>query len=140
MTIMQTFTLILILFLLLLVSCTSASDDVYMAQLKSHDTSYEEALNNDILTFEDGCLFAGSGDQRTLIVWQPGYSPVEQDGNVIVVDRLGRQVAAVGEVLYMGGGFSSSFDDSEVEAPIPATCQTSEIFRMGEFLPDEYRD
>ena len=139
MTSIQKITQILTLFMLLLTGCRSASTDVYMAQLKSRDAGFEEALNTDNLTYEDGCLFAGSGDQRTLIVWQSGYSNIEQDDNLIVVDRLGRQVAMVGEVLYMGGGYSNAVDDAELKAPIPSTCKTEEIFRMGEFLAEEYR-
>ena len=116
------------------------ANDVYMAQLKIPDMGSMTALNNDILTLEDGCLFAGSGDERTLIVWQPGYFPVEQDGAIVIVDTDGKQIAAVGDMLYMGGGYVGAAREGELLAPVPEVCQTDGSYRMGGFLPEEYRD
>ena len=116
------------------------ANDIYMAQLKIPDLMFMQALNNATLSLEDGCLFAGSGDERILIVWQPGHFATEQAGNIVIVDLDGETVAAVGEMLYMGGGFVGVANDNELIAPVPTVCQTEDSFRMGSFLPEEYRD
>lgn len=111
------------------------AENVYMAKLIIPDMAHMQALNNDVLTVRDGCLFAGDA----LIIWQPGYFPVEQDERIVIVNEHNKVVATEGETLYLGGGFTPRPTDDALVEPIPAACDAPEIFRMGDFLPDEYR-
>ena len=113
---------------------------VYMAQVKFPDLLFMESLNNSLLTVEDGCLFSGSGDSRRLIVWQPGYYPVKVGDGIVIIDQHGEQAAALGEPLFMGGGYINLVSDDKLVAPVPTVCKTSRVYLMGEFLPEEYRD
>lgn len=113
--------------------------DVYLAQLELPSLSFMEALLNDPLLIEDGCVFAGTSENRQLIIWQPGYF-VHDAGDIIeILDQDGKTVAVEGQPLYLGGGEGRLRDDLNLLGSIPDRCRTDRVWYMGKFLPEEYR-
>lgn len=113
---------------------------LYMAQRGLPSIAFEEALNMDTLLIEDDCVFGTNGTERTLIVWQPGYFLHDNDGMVQILNEAGEVVAEEGQPLFMGGGGGAYRNDVSLIAPVPNRCQTDNVWYMGEFLPEEYRD
>jgi hypothetical protein len=115
---------------------------IYMAQLTVPSMSYMEALLEANLIVENQCLMAQHPDipeDKTLIIWQPGYYVHNEDGRIQILDQDGAVVAEVGEKLYMGGGGGPLHNNLKLAAPIPEACRTNNVWYMGEFLPEKYR-
>jgi hypothetical protein len=115
-------------------------DSIYFPQLKTRSTSFMEALMIGTLEVENGCLQVTQegNDQRMVIVWQTDYFLNNNEGSIEMLDRDGKVVARVGEMIYLGGGEIRSIDPDQLQAPIPEHCSGTPIWLMGEFLPKEY--
>lgn len=116
--------------------------DVFMAQKKLPSIGFMEALLTANLIVENGCLFAQSpepGDEKVLIIWEPGYFLHDDEGILKILDQNGDVVATEGELMYMGGGFGGDPQPDQLMAPIPDDCSGADYWYMGEFLPEEYR-
>ena len=115
-------------------------DSIYFPQLKTRSTSFMEALLIGRLEVESGCLLAyqEGSDQPITIVWQTDYFLHNNDSSFEILDREGKVVARVGEVIYLGGGEVGGIEDDHLQAPMPEYCNSSPLWLMGEFLPGEY--
>jgi len=115
-------------------------DSIYFPQLKTRSTSFMEALLIGRLAVENGCLLAyqEGSDQPITIVWQTDYFLNNYDDSIEMLDREGKVVAHVGEMIYLGGGHVGSIDSDQLQVPIPDNCSGSPLWLMGEFLPEEY--
>ena len=115
-------------------------DSIYFPQLKSRSTSFMEALLIGRLVVENGCLqaFQEESNQSYTIVWQTDYFLHNNDGSIEMLDRDGKVVAWVGEMIYLGGGHVGSIKSDQLQAPIPERCSGLPLWLMGEFVPDEY--
>lgn len=113
---------------------------IYFPQLKARSTSFMEALLIGRLEVENGCMLAyqEGGDQPITIVWQADYFLHNNEGSIEMLDREGKVVARVGEMIYLGGGEVGTIDPDYLQAPIPERCSSSPLWLMGEFLPEEY--
>ena len=114
-----------------------------MAQLALPSMEFLTALLEANLIVENNCLLAQYPDrpeEKMLIIWQPGYFVHDANGRIQILDQNGTVVAEVGQKLYMGGGESPLHGGLALAAPIPVPCRTSNIWVMGEFLPEEYRN
>lgn len=115
--------------------------DLYMAQRPLPSTAFEEALLMDALLIEDNCVFAASeSGERTLIVWQPGYFAHDSGDGIQILNEAGEVVAQEGEILFMGGGGGALRDGVELVEPVPERCRTANVWYMGEFLPEAFRE
>lgn len=117
--------------------------DVYMPQQKLPSLAFMEALLVANLVVQDNCLMAQdpeSSEELTLIIWEPGYFLHDNDGTLQVLDENGDVVAQEGELMYMGGGSGGAPNEAALVAPIPDRCSIDNIWYMGQFLPEEYRD
>ena len=99
-----------------------------------------EALLIGRLEVENGCLLAyqEGSEQPITIVWQTDYFLHNNEGSIEMLDREGKVVTRVGEMIYLGGGEVGSIDSDHLQAPIPEHCSSSPLWLMGEFLPEEY--
>jgi hypothetical protein len=99
-----------------------------------------EALLIGRLEVENGCLLAyqEGSDQPITIVWQTDYFLHNNEGSIEMLDREGKVVAWVGEMIYLGGGEVGNINSDQLQAPIPEHCSSSPLWLMGEFLPEEY--
>jgi hypothetical protein len=115
-------------------------DSIYFPQLKTRSTSFMEALLIGRLEVENGCLLAyqEGSDQPITIVWQTDYFLHNNEGSIEMLDREGKVVGAVGEMIYLGGGEVGNINSDQLQAPIPERCSSSPLWLMGEFLPEEY--
>jgi hypothetical protein len=115
-------------------------DTIYFPQLKARSPSFMEALLIGRLEVENGCLLAyqAESNQPITIIWQTDYFLHNNDGSIEMLDREGKVVARVGEMIYLGGGQVGSINPDQLQAPIPDHCAPSSIWLMGEFLPEEY--
>ena len=117
--------------------------NIYMAQNALPSLAFMEVLLEANLIIENNCLVAQyphAPEETLLIIWQPGYFVHDGDGRIEILDQSGTVVAAEGEKLYMGGGEGALLDDQSLMAPVPETCRTNNVWYMGEFLPEEYRN
>ena len=117
--------------------------DIYMAQLATPSMAFMEALLEADLVVDNNCLLAQDPERpndKLLIIWQPGYFVHDENGRIQILDQDGVVVAEVGQKLYMGGGESSRHNGLNLTIPIPEPCRTDNVWLMGEFLPEEYRD
>jgi hypothetical protein len=115
-------------------------DSIYFPQLKTRSTSFMAALLIGRLEVENGCLLAyqEGSDQPITIVWQTDYFLHNNEGSIEMLDREGKVVARVGEMIYLGGGEVGNINSDQLQAPIPERCSSSPLWLMGEFLPEEY--
>ena len=115
-------------------------ESIYFPQLKTRSASFMAALLIGRLEVENGCLqvYQEESDQRIVIVWQTDYFLNNNDGSIEMLDREGKVVARVGEMIYLGGGEVGSIDSDHLQAPISEHCSDSPFWLMGEFLPEEY--
>src|SRR5215213_293924 len=105
--------------------------------LPSHKdlNGYPAALLTAELAFEGECVFADSAesDGRWLPIWPNGFAL--QDG--VIYDR-GARVAAIGDVVSLGGGeyHDSDFDfvQSLLVVPVPASCRGGDYWLVGEVV------
>ena len=99
-----------------------------------------EALLIGRLVVENGCLqaFQEESNQSFTIVWQTDYFLHNNDGSIEMLDREGKVVARVGEMIYLGGGQVGKIGSDQLQEPIPEHCSGPPLWLMGEFLPEEY--
>ncbi len=113
----------------------SVAPDVYMATWRYPAMMFNAALLEAELVLEDGCLFARAKDERDrlLIAWQPGYFPVEREGEIVVVDEHNEVFATVGETVGFGGSGISLPEDDKLMAPVPEACRTDNVWNASPF-------
>ncbi|MEM7331666.1 MAG: hypothetical protein AAF490_06215 [Chloroflexota bacterium] len=120
--------------------------ELYMARRNFDPDAFEEALLVGELVVMNDCLFV-QGDGSTdlyLIIW-PRLFTVDNSGSLpTVLDENGADVFQVGELAYLGGSSRSANDIERIQTqlvePIPDRCLGSDIWSVGEVLPEEYRD
>ena len=112
--------------------------EVFMAQLKQRDVAFMEALLSGELVLDKGCLRVQNEGESYLVIWQADYFLSDNDGVLEILDETGTAVAQVGEMVYMGGGEQAGVRDAELRQPVPEICG-GPYWRMGQFLPEEYR-
>lgn len=115
-------------------------DGIAFPQLKTRSASFMEALLIGTLEVENGCLQVRQevNDQPITVVWQTDYFLHDNDGSIEILDREGKAVARVGEMIYLGGGEVGGLEDDHLQTPMPEHCSSSPLWLMGEFLPEEY--
>lgn len=115
-------------------------DSIFFPQLKMRSTSFMEALLIGRLEVKDGCLvvYQEGNDDRITVVWQTDYFLHNNLGQIEMLNREGKVVAHVGEMIYLGGGNVGQVNSDQLLKPIPDHCASTPLWLMGEFLPEEF--
>lgn len=98
--------------------------NVVVPQLRARSNAMMQALMRGTLTLRDGCLRVVGEEPGHLIIWQTDYFVSRNGEELEVLDREGKVVARVGDVVNLGGGNVPLSDQlkGQLKAPVPEKC------------------
>ena len=76
---------------------------------------YMQALGTGVLTLQNDCFHLG--EDGSVIIWPPRFTPHVNDGVVEVHNAKGQVVARVGDLLEIGGGGGPDIDTDDCSGP-----------------------
>jgi hypothetical protein len=83
---------------------SSRVSGVFFAERRPGGEYMLSEIRGELVLDERGCLRVRHQGYSPVIVWPSGFEAERSDGGVQILDREGKVVAKVGEVVYMGGG------------------------------------
>lgn len=90
-----------------------------------HEDSEMDALTTGSLAVLNGCLAIESSGEQTYIIWPRGYALISRQDATVLVDPIGREVAALGQEVQLAGGFATLPLDAVAHGEVPDACRVT---------------
>ncbi len=82
-----------------------------------------DALGGGRLIDHNGCLALAHDPRPTYVLWPDGYALLIRAGQTVLINAVGREIAAMGDEVRLGGGFVPLTGAAGAIGGVPESCQ-----------------